>query len=713
MHKVSCRLISERGIIMKSSIFTKALITYSVFLFTPFIHGSTEADGTDTAARVGSVSLASDWIIGQMHEDTHLLRSYDNPAEFNSWTYDQAVGVIALLETGHRSEARLVLDEMLNILERSETNRGITAFADGYEWDTGNEILGAETRAAGPNAWMGLALLHGYRTLRDSRYIEAARDIAIWLIDNLRVEEGELAAGFLGGVVPGVEGPLQWISTEHQADVLAFLRGLEVFDANPPSPGTDWGDYATALEKWMLTPVRRGGLWNRMESHFIVGYESIAPPRVSSFNEVLDSQTWTVLAFDASRRATGGWMWRDRVGLNWLDENWRVSVNCGGVERVGFSKRTFDYDDPAMSIVSYWAEGMGGYALARLLAPPLTWGSLWTGFRVVRDLGCFQETNGGVLYSVGETIDLNDYFDGDPPPNDFPIAVFSSFNNILGGEPGVFGDAQPDWANRNVDCRLVSWFYSPAEVGAKCFLEEYVRSPNQSFALVNDSDRSDRYVSHPGPPGWNDDFTAWNPHQWASFTLTLNPKKGSGKAPAPRDISGFSELRFWARAKAPGAFVKVFISDGAGDHFWPPVGNHSVDHEDWELVKVPLNEVPGVDLALVHAVGVSFGNEVNGVPLNSDQSTLWVEDFSFYSSDEELPELKVFPDNWSWESVAATSWFIFARHGLNPFAVYPYRCGDDRDTNLLDPDMGRRFPNATPWLLSPRGRLSGRTDPCR
>jgi hypothetical protein len=464
--------------------------------------------------------------------------------------------------------------------------------------------------------------------------------------------------------------------------MLAFLRGLEAVDAEPPSLDTDWGDYATALEKWMIKPVRRGGLWKRKESHFVVGYESIDPPRVSSFNEVLDSQTWTALAFDASKRVTGRRIRKNRIGLNWLDESWQVSVNCGGMERVGFSKRTFDYDDPATPIVSYWAEGMGGYALASILAPPFSWSSIWTGLRVVRDLGCFQETNGGVLYSVGETIDLNDYFDGDPPPNDFPIGVFSSFNNILGGEPGVFGDAQPDWPNRNIDCRLVSWFYSLSEVVEECFHDESVRSPNQSFALVNDSDRSDRYLSHPGPPGWNDDFTAWNPHQWASFTLTLNPKQGSGKAPAPRDISGFSVLRFWARAKAPSLFVKVFISDGSGDHFWPPgsgdhfwppVGNHLVDHEDWELVQVPLNEVPGVDLAHVNALGVSFGNEVIGVPLNSDHATLWVEDFSFYSSDEELPELKVYPDNWSWESVAATSWFIFARRGLNPFAVYPYR----------------------------------------
>jgi hypothetical protein len=155
----------------------------------------------------------------------------------------------------------------------------------------------------------------------------------------------------------------------------------------------------------MLKPVRRGGLWKQKESHFVVGYESIDPPRVSSFNEVLDSQTWTVLALDASRRVTKRQIRRDRIGLNWLDENWQVSVNCGGVERVGFSKRTFEYYDPDTPIVSYWVEGMGGYAIARFLAPPFYWDSIWTAWRVVRDLACFQGTDGGVLYSVGETIE--------------------------------------------------------------------------------------------------------------------------------------------------------------------------------------------------------------------------------------------------------------------------------------------------------------------
>jgi hypothetical protein len=612
--------------------------------------------------RAEAVSVAADWLIGQIHEDTHLLRSYDNPAEFNSWTYDQAVGAIGLLSTGHNAEAGEVLDAMLGILAESQASpAGMAAFADGYQWDTKSEILGAGTRATGPNAWMGLAFLHAYRELGDPRYLEAARDVANWLIDNLRVGQGDLGPAFLGGFDPDTGELLQWISTEHNSDMLAFLRGLQAARATPLHPAGDWGALADELESWMQEPLAEGGLWDEAKSHFAVGYEEIDPPRVSGFNEVLDSQTWTVLAFDASGRVTRRPIRRDRIGLRWLDERWRVSVECGGEERSGFSKRTFEPGDPDSPVVSFWNEGMGGYALARLYAPRFPRIGRWLGRKVIRDLRCFQRDDGGVPYSVGETIDLSDHFEGNPPFSEYPIAVFSSFTNILGGEPGVFGDAQPDWDHKH--CRVVSWFYPLAELGPDPFQGETVRSPHQSFALVNDSDRS---VPCPGETGGG-----WDPYEWASFTLTLNPRNGSGESAGPRDISGFEELRFWARAQEPGVRIKVSLNIGSYQFFWSKA--HSVDHTGWEQIRLPLASFSPTVLTQVHSLGISFGNEVNGVPLNEDEDTLWVDDFSFYPTSQEMPELKVFPDNWQWESVAATAWFVFAQQERNPFAVAPRR----------------------------------------
>ena len=571
------------------------------------------SDPEEAEIRAEAVSLAADWLAGQIHEDTHLLRSYDNPAEFNAWTYDQGLGAIGLLATGHEVEAAAVLDAMLEILAESKANpAGLAAFADGYEWDTRDETLGAQTRATGPNAWMGLAFLHAHQQLGDPEYLEAAQDIANWLIDNLRVGQGDLGPAFLGGFDPDTGEFLEWISTEHNSDMLAFLRGLQAARTRPLHPAGDWGALADELESWMQKPLAEGGLWDEAESHFAVGYEEIDPPRVSGFNEVLDSQTWTVLAFDASGQVTRGPIRRDRIGLRWLDESWRVSVECGGKQRSGFSKRTFEPGDPDSPCSPTGTEGMGGYALARLAAARSSWISHWLGQTVIKDLRCFQRGDGGVPYSVGETIDLGDYFEDAPPFSEYPIAVFSSYNNILGGEPGVFGDAQPDWDHKH--CRIVSWFYPLAELGDP-FHGQTVRSPHQSFALVNDSDRS---VPCPGEIG------SWHPYHWASFTLTLNPRNGSAGTADPRDISAFDELRFWVRAQEPGVRMRVSLNTTSHQYFWP--GAHTVDHTGWEQVRLPLASINPNVLTQVHSVGISFGDEVNTVPLNEDEDTLWVDD---------------------------------------------------------------------------------------
>jgi hypothetical protein len=619
------------------------------------------------SANARGSSAAADWIAEQIHPDTHLLWSYDNPEEFNAWTYDQAVGVIGLLKTRKSDEAGAILNAMLGLLAAGKAAHNMTAFADGYAWKTGNELPTAQARATGPNAWMGLALLHGYRRLRNPAYLDAARDIAVWMIDHLLVGSGELAPAFYGRMLPGESEPEEWIGTEHQSDMLAFLRGLQAVGAEAPPGDKDWGDYANELESWMRSPVDPdSGLWK--EDHYVVGYSSVDPPIVSEFNEVLDSQTWTSLAFDASGRVTREPLPTYLNGLDWLDENWQASVECDGQERVGFSKRTWDEGD-STRVESYWVEGMGGYALARRVAPRLEPGGRAAWRAGVRDLRCFQNADGGVLYSV-----LKSYFDSDPPPNDFPITDFSTYNNELGGEPGVFGDGDPDWANRG--SRLVSWFYSLAEVG-DLFDPNYVRSPHQSFVLVNDSDRSDRYPRHAGPPGWNHDRTAWNPHDWASFTLTLNPNSGSSGLPIPRDISGFEELRFWARAQDPNVGIKVFLHAESGFHFWPE--EIPVADADWEQITLRLDpdvlEPNAPELEQVYAVGISFGNEVLGETLNDDQATLWVEDFSFYPTNEPLLVPPEYPDNWTWGSVAASGWFIFAQKGLNPFVVQPGRRG--------------------------------------
>jgi len=621
------------------------------------------------SAADSTVSAGATWLVGQMHPETHLLRSYDNPAEFNAWTYDQAVAAMALLEAGRYAEAALLLDTMLATLSEGEDRTGMVAFADGYDWVDASEIQGAETRATGPNAWMGLAFLHGYLVLGDSRYLSRAEHIASWLMDTLRADgdpSGSDACVFLGGIVPGDTKPFQWISTEHNADMLAFLRRLQLASTDVESR-IQWADCADSLESWMLKTTAEGGLWvEGAPGHFAVGYESVDPPVVSSFEEVVDSQTWTVLALKASGKVTGNPLRGDRIGLDWLDGSWLVAVECEGESRLGFGKRTFTPGDPTSPLQSYWTEGMGGYAMARLVAGTPSPAGLTRG-KVVNDIRCFQKTDGGVLYTVGDTIDLSDYFE----EGEAPLAVFSNFNNLFGGEPGVYGDAEPDWANRPT--HLVSWFYSQSELG-DVFNPDFIRSPVQSFLLINDADRSGRgYPSHPGGGGWNGSFTAWNPHGWASFTLGLTPVDQPST-----DLSSYSVLSFWARSEFPGVQIRVIghLEGEVHDRVWPPRGVSplAVPSDGWMRFDVPLDALFGADRTEAESVGISFGSNEG----NADQATLWVEDFSFSPTGDPIPELKEWPTNWAWESVAATSWLIFAERRFNPFALEKARrpgCG--------------------------------------
>ncbi len=613
-------------------------------------------------------SHASGWIVGQIHEDTHLIRSYDDPADRRAWTYDQAVGIISLLYTGYEREAEKVLGAMLMLLERSRRDHGMAALADAYAWDNESEIPDARIRATGPNAWMGLAFLHASQRLRDPQYLEAARSIATFVIENLQVRDGKAAAAFFGGTRPPFTSAVKWVIAEHNADMLALLRGLETLQAAPHSAGLAWGTIAGDLEDWMLRPVEEGGLWNALESRFNVGYQSVEPMVVTNFNELLDSQTWTLLALSASSLVTGQSVPSDRVGLAWLERNWKVSVDCNGVKRPGFSKRMFLPGLPDRRISSYWVEGMAGYALAKLLAPNGDAESRARAEAAVEDLACFQNSDGGLVYSVGETLDLGQYFEGGAARNESPLATFSNATNLFGGAHEVYGDAQPNRMCGGSGVR--SGFYPVDEECQHSATDGSFHSPWKSFALVNDSTSASRCNCRGCELARGDGVPSCMPHQWASFSLWLAPETESDGRAAPVDISGFSELRFWARAATPDVRVKVSVTDRAGEHLWPAVGGLVVAHGGWKKVRVPLGEFQGVDLKNVQAVGISFGNTAGGKSLNKDKATLWVDDFSFFPAADPLPELKVYPDNWKWESVAATGWYVFAERGFNPFAVY-------------------------------------------
>jgi hypothetical protein len=81
-----------------------------------------------------SVELACEWIINQQDPLTGLFRSYDMPGDLSAWTYDQAVGIISLLDCGDPNSEIRCADGMLAIAR--EPNQWV----DGYDSTNQAEI---------------------------------------------------------------------------------------------------------------------------------------------------------------------------------------------------------------------------------------------------------------------------------------------------------------------------------------------------------------------------------------------------------------------------------------------------------------------------------------------------------------------------------------------------------------------------------------------
>ena len=172
-----------------------------------------------------------------------------------AWSYDNAVALLAYLARDTpdaRRRARLLADAFVHavghdrffadgrirdayqagdfVLARGWTpnGRSDTARMPG-RWDcaTGRWLETADqvgTRT-GNVAWVMLALLEAHAAFGDSRYLDAARAMGVWIEANTRV--GDSAGGYRGGFEGWEPAPtvLEWRATEHNLDVyVAFMR---------------------------------------------------------------------------------------------------------------------------------------------------------------------------------------------------------------------------------------------------------------------------------------------------------------------------------------------------------------------------------------------------------------------------------------------------------------------------------------------------------
>ena len=240
-----------------------------------------------------------------------FLRSYDAvrdadpdepPLRTAAFSYDNALAVIALLGCDQRAQA-LRVGEALRIaaLSGKRLRNVYRAGAVGTEvlpngwWDARKgrwfEDAYQQGTATGNVAWVALALLALHDTTHDARWLDAARRLAQWCLDNVADPRG--AGGFSGGIEGFDASPrrIAWKSTEHNIDLVALFARLAAA-APDPQERSRWQAAQAAARRFV------DSAWDAPSGHFFVGTtaDGVTPNHAMS---ALDVQLWAQLLPDA------------------------------------------------------------------------------------------------------------------------------------------------------------------------------------------------------------------------------------------------------------------------------------------------------------------------------------------------------------------------------------------------------------------------------
>jgi hypothetical protein len=581
-----------------------------------------------TVVALSDLTLAESaaWLKGQQTE-SGLIRSYDAPWDNAAYTYDQAVAITALILLGEVDAARKCADGMLAI---ADPQYGV--WEDGYNLGQGPQPL-----AAGPNSWMGIALLRLYKATQDQRYLSAAHRVADFVRD-LQVMKG-CAVGSISGGYDAQRKPFGWTSTEHNADAVAFLANLAAVTRD-----ADCRESAIKVAEWLSR-----GIWDAKLGCYDPGYSDTGNCAVSDFSERLDSQTWTLLALTSAAESCPEIRQYVRNGLPWIDK-YLCRMDDPSGQKIGFAKITLGI----RATPSIWLEGTAGYVLAARAC-----GHKGTDLsQIVSSLLAF-ERSGAFPYAEGISFpEIMAQF----ACADCIVVHFEAHPNCLGGDVGVYGDGEPNWpAIEAVKLtRPYSWYYGPDTPG---YDPNNVHTGLQSFRLVNATGMC-RSVNQ----------------KWASLGLDLGPKtvqKGNYLRPAGVDVSAYKQLVFWAKAPDnPGVKLKIGFRDASAKEFELKAEispKPSTVSKQWARHIVDLSSIrwPVVDLTKLEHVAFSFGQNIG----NARGTIMYLEDVAFVDADKDtsisngclMPS--VFPQHWPYGSVASTGWCIFVQLNVNPFSL--------------------------------------------
>ena len=149
------------------------------------------------------------WLVTHQVKKTGLIVSFEGDLNLKDVTfvYDQSLAVIAYTIFGDYKNAKKGLDFFLNKAKKVNGD----GFYNAYYSKSGD--VAEYIAHAGPNLWLGFAVLQYTNKTKDYTYINIARQIANW-IESLQDKEG----GIIGGKGIG------WYSTEHNLDAFSFFN---------------------------------------------------------------------------------------------------------------------------------------------------------------------------------------------------------------------------------------------------------------------------------------------------------------------------------------------------------------------------------------------------------------------------------------------------------------------------------------------------------
>ena len=187
----------------------------------------------------------------------------------------------------------------------------------------------------GNNAFVVLALAAAYRRFKDERYLNDARTIGTWIVNNLADISGKGFAGYHSGYADGDKKKQLGKSTEQNADIFAAFSMLADIDREMGIAGSPWARGADEAAKFVVAMYdqAKGGFYAGTvpkDQPFAPGIQPDGPKKgdeVTNSYDFLDSNSMALLALAASPSYRSQIDWRGPV--NWILQRFAKTITVG------------------------------------------------------------------------------------------------------------------------------------------------------------------------------------------------------------------------------------------------------------------------------------------------------------------------------------------------------------------------------------------------